>query len=373
MCAAGRCGDPRGAIRPGDRGDSEAVHGISDARLAEDGRPLAEVFANSAFLGDTPVAGHNVRFDRMLTAHSAWMHRCASGITSTPHATLVDSEAGQPSTGRPLREARLPAEATTVRSTMRNTVHLFFHLATIAQRSRAVRQNLMQQHAPSFEKLRLTLDRWAGLGERPGVLIHRILHEGGLLAYYRRRVDSARLAHLESLSPRIALLDDPTLGPIEATRKALEYRPREQDLLDQSEGVRVITIHQSKGLNSICPRTRHGGRQARCGARSRTTTPRKTDASSMAAMRGKKTLMLVTTARFAVRVARVASGGPDRRPVDRDADVLGSEKNDRPWCPSHNAAGFDVEGDAKVLHQPGVDPDHAHVQGGRYPMGASQV
>ena len=255
-----RCGEMvetfEALIRPeGTVGDSEAVHGISDVRLAEDGRPPAEVFAEfQAFLGDTPVAGHNVRFDlRMLTAHSARVGapmRFGDHFDSLRYARrLLRQDSYR--LGDLCEKLDLPAEAThRALDDVKTTVHLFFHLATIAQRSRAVRQNLMQQHAPSFEKLRLTLDRWAGLGERPGVLIHRILHEGGLLAYYRRRVDSARLAHLESLSPRIALLDDPTLGPIEATRKALDGTAlaREQDLLDQSEGVRVITIHQSKGL-----------------------------------------------------------------------------------------------------------------------------
>ena len=92
--------------------------------------------------------------------------------------------------------------------------------------------------------------RRAARGERPGVLIHRILHEGGLLAYYQSKVDAQRLTHLGDLSPRIAKLDDPNLGAIEATRRALDLTAlaREQDLLDDTKGVRVITIHQSKGL-----------------------------------------------------------------------------------------------------------------------------
>jgi DNA helicase-2/ATP-dependent DNA helicase PcrA len=108
----------------------------------------------------------------------------------------------------------------------------------------------MAQFAPAFEKLRLSLDGWAAQGERPGVLVHRILHEGRLLAYYQRNLDPRRLGHLEDLSQRIARLDDPSLPPIEATRRALDQASlaREQDLLDAMDGVRVITIHQSKGL-----------------------------------------------------------------------------------------------------------------------------
>ena len=255
-----RCGEMvetfEALVRPeGTVGDSEAVHGISDARLAEEGRPPAEVFrAFQAFIGDTPVAGHNVRFDlRMLTAHST---RVGEAMTFGDHfdslryaRRLLREDSYR--LGDLCEKLALPAEAThRALDDVKTTVHLFFHLAGLAQGSRAVRRSLMQHHAPAFEKLRLTLDRWADLGERPGVMIHRILHEGGLLAYYRRRVDQSRLENLESLSPRIAKLDDPELGPIEAARKALDGTAlaRDQDLLDQADGVRVITIHQSKGL-----------------------------------------------------------------------------------------------------------------------------
>ena len=45
-------------------------------------------------------------------------------------------------------------------------------------------------------------------------------------------------------------MDDPALAGIEATRRALDSAAlsRDQDLIDEMNGVRVITIHQSKGL-----------------------------------------------------------------------------------------------------------------------------
>ena len=45
-------------------------------------------------------------------------------------------------------------------------------------------------------------------------------------------------------------MDDPSLDPIQATRRAIDQTAlaRDQDLLDDAGGVRVITIHQSKGL-----------------------------------------------------------------------------------------------------------------------------
>jgi DNA helicase-2/ATP-dependent DNA helicase PcrA len=236
-------------------GDSESVHGLSDALLATEGREPAEVFKTlEAFIGDTPIAGHNVRFDiRMLTSHSK---RVGSAMTLPSHfdslryaRRLLHADSYR--LGDLAETLDLAVEPThRALDDVKTTVHLIDHLATLAHTGRAIRRQLVQQFAPSFERLRTSLDAWAARGERPGVLIHRILHEGGLLAYYQSKVDAQRLTHLGDLSPRIAKLDDPTLGAIEATRRALDLTAlaREQDLLDDTKGVRVITIHQSKGL-----------------------------------------------------------------------------------------------------------------------------
>ena len=105
---------------------------------------------------------------------------------------------------------------------VKTTVHLFFHLANIGQRDAPIRTSPHDTHAPSFERLRESLEKWSTLKERPGVLVHRILHEGKLLAYYSRKIDKHRLANLEELSHRIAKLDNAQLDPIEATRRALD-------------------------------------------------------------------------------------------------------------------------------------------------------
>jgi DNA helicase-2/ATP-dependent DNA helicase PcrA len=255
-----RCGEMtdsfQALIQPtGTVGDSQSVHGISDAQLAEEGRDPAEVFAElQAFIGDTPIAGHNLRFDiRMLTSHSARL--------GTPMALPIHFDS--------LRYARRLLKMDSYRlgdlataldlevepthraiDDVKTTVLLLKHLATLAAPHRGLRRQIMQQFSPTFSRLRTTLDKWAATNERPGVLIHRILHEGGLLAFYRKKLQGPRLDNLGELSARIAKLDNPKLEPIEATRHALDSTAlaREQDLLDDSEGVRVITIHQAKGL-----------------------------------------------------------------------------------------------------------------------------
>ena len=110
----------------------------------------------------------------------------------------------------------------------------------------------MAELSPKFEKLRSRLDTWAKRAERPGALAKRIIEEGGLGAYYRsgRHAGSGRAEHLAALPDRLDRLDSPDLPSIEATRRALDRAAlaREQDLLDEMQGVRVLTIHQSKGL-----------------------------------------------------------------------------------------------------------------------------
>ncbi|MEC9391581.1 MAG: 3'-5' exonuclease [Myxococcota bacterium] len=236
-------------------GDSESVHGLSDALLTAEGRDAATVFREfAAFIGTSPVAGHNVRFDlRMLTSHSA---RAGAPLVFGPSfdslryaRRLLRCESYR--LGDLAEHLQLPEDPThRALDDVRTTVHLLARLAPRAEAGRVVRQQLLQRFAPAFERLRDSLTRWAALDERPGVLIHRILNEGGLLAYYRSKLDERRLANLQELSQRVARFDDPALSGIEATRRALDAAAlsRDHDAIDEMVGVRVITIHQSKGL-----------------------------------------------------------------------------------------------------------------------------
>lgn len=236
-------------------GDSESVHGLSDSLLAKEGRDASEVFAEfSDFIASSPIAGHNVRFDiRMLRSHSKRV-----GVTigmgpsfdSLRYARRL-LECDSYRLGDLARVLSLPEDPThRALDDVKTTVHLLQRLGQSAAAGRTIRCQLIERFAPSFEKLRNALEKWASLDERPGVLVHRILNEGGLINYYRSRLDEKRLANLAELSQRIARMDDSLLGGIEATRRAIDRATlaRDQDLLDEMSGVRVITIHQSKGL-----------------------------------------------------------------------------------------------------------------------------
>jgi len=238
-------------------GDSEAVHHLSDALLAAEGRDGAEVMREfMAFCGDTAVCGHNVRFDlRMLAAHGERVGvpaRFAGHFDSLRYARRLLREASY-RLGDLAKALGLTADPThRALDDVRTTVQLLQKLQAPAQQGAQTRRQLMEELSPAFEKLRTRLDEWATLGERPGELARRLIEEGGLNAYYRsgRHAKTRRADFLAQLPDRLDRLDTPSLAPTEAIRRALDKSAlaREQDLLDDLNGVRVLTIHQSKGL-----------------------------------------------------------------------------------------------------------------------------
>jgi len=245
-------------IRPSQSvGDSEAVHHLSDAQLQAEGRECGEVMAEFLeFCGNTPVCGHNVRFDlRMLQATGKRLgleHRFSAHLDTLRYARRLlrqdsyrlEDLASQLGLGADPTHRAL--------DDVRTTVQLLSVLKEPGQAGAQTRRRLMDELSPAFEKLRGALDRWSELPDRPGELAQRLIVEGGLGAYYRsgQHARTDRAEQLDQLPARLARLDTPDLLPIEATRRALDRAAlaREQDLLDELQGVRVLTIHQSKGL-----------------------------------------------------------------------------------------------------------------------------
>jgi len=238
-------------------GDSEAVHHLSDALLAAEGRDGAAVMTEFvAFCADTPVCGHNVRFDlRMLEAHGTRVGvpaRFTAHFDSLRYARRLLREDSY-RLGDLAKALGLSADPThRALDDVRTTVQLLDKLRGPAQAGAELRRQLMAELSPAFEKLRHRLDEWATLPDRPGDLARRLIDEGGLGAYYRsgQHTKTRRAAYLDQLPDRLDRLDTPGLPPIEATRRALDRAAlaREQDLLDELQGIRVLTIHQSKGL-----------------------------------------------------------------------------------------------------------------------------
>jgi DNA helicase II / ATP-dependent DNA helicase PcrA len=237
-------------------GNSADVHGITDARLAADGLPPAEALAQLRdFIGASPIAGHNVAFDQaMLLAHGrrvgvemdlaiAWdTLPAARRLIAAPRhtlGTLVD---------------QLGLAVTPTHRAMDDvlaTAALMVALRPRAHKTAARRRALITQFAPTFARLRGALARWAGLSLRAGDLVQVIIDEA--LAPMVRR-DPRRSAGLAELPARLAALDDTTElavgSPSLAVQRVLDRATltRDVDALDAADGARIITVHQSKGL-----------------------------------------------------------------------------------------------------------------------------
>ena len=232
-------------------GDSATVHHISDAQRAAEGVPAAEALRQLAdFVGTWPIGGHNVGFDRtMLESHAARVGvplalqvawdtlPAARRLVATPRHTLghLVEALGLPVT--PTHRALDDVEA---------TIALAAALRTRAEAQAPARRALLAAHAPAFARIRGALDAWAAAGLRPGPLAQRVVDDALGRMYHRDADASARLA---ALPARLAALDAAHLPATTATRVALDAATlsREVDALDAASGVRLITVHQSKG------------------------------------------------------------------------------------------------------------------------------
>jgi len=234
-------------------GKSEAVHGISDAHLAAHGRPPAEVFAElSAFIGSLPIAGHNVGFDRrMLEGHSA---RAGVPLDLTirfdtlPLARRLVRSAPNHKLGTLVEHLSIPFEAThRALDDVLATAALATALAKRAESGRARRWSLLAKEAPAFARLRSALERWAATPARPADLLRTITRQ---ILKYSDAEAPRRLRNLEELAQRVEKMDDPRVPPERALARVLEQAAlvRDVDALDGTPGVRVLTMHQSKGL-----------------------------------------------------------------------------------------------------------------------------
>lgn len=232
-------------------GASEAVHGLSAARLAAEGRPVEAVMRDlAAFAGDSPIVGHNVGFDLgFLTAASR-----AAGLGWTPRFggdTLDAARRLLPELRRhrlsDLRDHLALAPANTHRALddVRCTVALCAALRERADAGGEARRALRAALEPRLAPLVAALGALRDPTLRPAALAERVVDRLGATA------SPAARAQLDRVPPLIALADPgPAVAPAEALRAVVEHAALRdtEDLLAGQDGVRVLTIHKSKGL-----------------------------------------------------------------------------------------------------------------------------
>jgi DNA helicase-2/ATP-dependent DNA helicase PcrA len=241
-----------------DVGDSEQIHGITNAELAEKGEPAQRVLRDFlAFVQDALLVGHNVGFDvKMLAAHARrlglnppafdWHDTCDAA------RRFIRSENFRLSTlAKGLGLPSAPSHRAD--DDVRTTVELLDHLIPLMRQHARERAQIVGQYAQLFQPFATQLGRWrAGLhAVRPTELLQRILIESALLTAYGRDEQANRQANLTRLAGIIAQRDDPALHPETALHAVLEYAATASnvDQVAQEENrVMICTVHQAKGL-----------------------------------------------------------------------------------------------------------------------------
>jgi len=244
-------------LRPSRKvGDSESIHGWSDAFLAEHGaEPLPALSEFVEFAEGAHLVGHNVRFD--LEMVRAGCERAGVRFPAMPFDDTLD-----------LARRLVPADrfdlstlqqrlGLAARPTHRAgddvaaTVELLAHLRPLLQAGAAVRTELLARHGRPFEPLARAIADWraASTGTRPAALLELLLGPAGLRDHYRS--SPARLRHLDELVEYFRRHDDPGLSPLTALSALSQQAAlaRNVDHLDGGDPrIPVVTVHQSKGL-----------------------------------------------------------------------------------------------------------------------------
>lgn len=237
-------------------GESQHIHGYSDAFLHEQGQPGRRVLAQFfQFVGDAFIVGHNVGFDIGMVTTQA--QRLGMPV---PHWAWADTlnlarrflKAENYRLEHLAQLLNLPTTPThNALDDVSTTVELLHHLIPKLESTAAARTDLYGCYRHTFAPLAEAIAQWKILVHdlRPADLLSHILDTSGLLQHYRH--DSDGLQNLDQMVDIFAAQDDPTLPPDLALRTLLEFTAlaRNLDDLSAQEGqVLVITAHQSKGL-----------------------------------------------------------------------------------------------------------------------------
>ncbi len=244
-------------VRPTRRvGESERIHGFSDAFLDEHGEDARDVFARfAAFVGDAHLVGHNVRFDLdLLRYHS---RRIGVEIAERPFDDTLEIARRWVAAERfdlASLAARLELDARPTHRAeddVRTTIELLRRLEPALRDGASARAGVIARHGAPFRALAEKIEQWRSAADatRPAALLERVVVESGLKALYassRRRSghvdDLVRFFHAQDraeLPARVALDDLVRTAALS----------RNVDHLDADDRrVPVVTVHQAKGL-----------------------------------------------------------------------------------------------------------------------------
>lgn len=237
-------------------GDSEAIHGHDDEKLArEGGDPRTVLTEFLAFVGESHVVGHNVRFD--LSILTSQLERLGIGAPRFSFDDTLDLAR------RFLDAPRFDLEtlATTMglehRPThralddVRATAELLARAIPLVGRDAKTRERLVKECGGEFRPIARDLTRWRAMAQavRPAAALRRILLESRLSEFYSR--DAKRTSNLEELCRFFEKHDRPYRPPLSALSESVQFAALARNVDHLSEGddrIPVVTVHQAKGL-----------------------------------------------------------------------------------------------------------------------------
>ena len=235
-------------------GASESVHKLSDVFLSKNGKQLRDVlerFIN--FIGTSYVAGHNIKFDVDMLESNA--RNIGLDIRlRTAFDTLIASRRLHSTNSYKLEKLASEFHLASKPShraddDVKATIELSEFLRPTISEKIDVRQSLINRFESVFAELRQQIELWrTNKNEwRPADLLKDILEKS---AVSEVNFEVGRQNNLTEFVDRVENLDAPELPPLSALKYVLDKisLSKEVDLIDEQLGVRLITIHQAKGL-----------------------------------------------------------------------------------------------------------------------------
>ncbi len=244
-------------------GQSEDVHGFSDAFLEERGESARTVLeAFQSFTKNAVVVGHNVQYD--ATIFGAELHR--NGLGRDGFAAVYD-------TLDMFRRfyPRLENHKLGYLSEVFETKHKPSHnamddiLATAELLVRIVRKNIVDtaderrklilQYKSAFGELAASMAtlRRKSKTEKPKDVLAYIMKEMGVLNHYERRGEQGRIAHIRDLYLLLKSYEEEQieLAGDDAVKQVLQWAALTSGEADprikNRQRIPIITIHQAKG------------------------------------------------------------------------------------------------------------------------------
>jgi DNA helicase-2/ATP-dependent DNA helicase PcrA len=237
-------------------GESERIHGISDVFLKMNGEePHAAIQDFLRFASDSLLVGHNVSFDlRMLTTHA---RRLGIDMGTVEYADTLELARRFLDGDDFSLEALAQRFTTSTQPTHRAiddvnaTLGLLPHLVPLVSASAAGRIRVVSETGSLFVRLAAELRTLRDeLGRlRPPTLLKHVIERSGLIDYYEK--EPRRIENLKELIRVFEARDDPDDDALSSLESLLGFvaLARNVDRIDpHDERVRVLTVHQAKGL-----------------------------------------------------------------------------------------------------------------------------